>query len=174
MNWLRPGRHWVLKWPYHLWHLDTLAKTFPDAVVIHLHRDPREAIPSGGSLAAAARAPFCESIDDKALGKFWLDYCETGLQRGLKARDKPAKNQVIDIRYSDLKQNPLSVIYQIRKVVNLAESEAWTKNLNAETKYFEKKVSHHHRYSAAQFDLDPDEIHERFAGYIKNYDLSAR
>ncbi len=174
LNWLRPGRQWVLKWPYHLWHLDTLLKTFPDAAVIHVHRDPRQAIPSVCSLASAARAPFCESIDYKALGKFWLDYCEAGLQRGLKARDKAAKNPVIEIRYPDLKQKPLSVIHQIQKTINFGKSEAWNRPLRSETKDFQKKVPPHHRYSAAQFGLDPDEIHERFAGYIENYDLSTQ
>ena len=46
LDWLRHGQRWILKWPYHLWHLGTLLRTFPDAVVIQLHRDPREAIPS--------------------------------------------------------------------------------------------------------------------------------
>jgi hypothetical protein len=50
LNWLRPGRRWVLKWPYHLWHLDALLDVFPDAIVIHNHRDPRVAIPSACSL----------------------------------------------------------------------------------------------------------------------------
>ena len=174
LNWLRPGRQWVLKWPYHLWHLDTLLKTFPDAAVIHVHRDPREAIPSVSSLAAAARAPFCDSIDVKALGKFWLDYCETGMRHGLKVRDRAVKNQVIDIRYPDLIQSPLTVIHQIQKTINFGESEAWTKALHTKAQNFEEKVPHHHRYSEAQFDLSPDEIHERFAGYIENYDLSTR
>jgi hypothetical protein len=174
LNWLRPGRQWVLKWPYHLWHLDTLLKTFPDAAVIHLHRDPCEAIPSVCSLAAAARAPFCESIDHKALGKFWLDYCEAGLKRGLAAQRNNGAVQVINIRCQDLKQNPLSVIHQIQRTINLGESEAWTRPLRAETRGFQKKGPHHHHYSAAQFGLDPDQIHERFAGYIENYDLSTR
>ena len=171
LNWLRPGRQWVFKWPYHLWHLDTLLKTFPNAAVIHLHRDPCEAIPSVCSLAAAARAPFCEGIDDKALGKFWLDYGETGLQRGLTAREKAAKNQVIDVRYPDLKQNPLSVINQVQSTINLGESEAWSKSLQANPKSMEEKVPGRHHYAMTQFGLDADQIRQRFSRYIENYDL---
>ena len=173
LNWLRPGRQWVLKWPYHLWHLDTLLKTFPNAAIIQLHRDPAEAVPSVCSLAAAARAPFCESIDKAALGEFWLNYCETGLKSGLKARQKAHSNRIIDIRYPDLKQNPPAVMNHIQNAVNLRDSEAWTKSLRANSKTLEKKVSGRHHYAMAQFELDADQIRERFAKYSEDYDLSS-
>jgi len=173
LNWQRPGRQWVLKWPYHLWHLETLLKTFPDATVIHLHRDPRQAIPSVCSLAAAARAPFVENIDYKALGEFWLKYCAAGLERGLKARQQAKANQIIDIRYSDLKMDPLSVINQIQRIVKLDGMEAWTAALEADlrTAPIDRPQSHH--YTPAQFALAADQIRERFSGYIQDYELSA-
>ena len=172
LNWLRPGRQWVLKWPYHLWHLETLLETFPDATVIHLHRDPCQSIPSVCSLAAAARAPFCESIDDAALGEFWLNYYEAGLKRGLKARQKADPKQIIDIRYPDLQADPLSVINQIQNKINLGESEAWIKSLQANLKSSEKKGSDHHHYTPAQFGLNAGQIRERFSSYIDDYNLS--
>jgi hypothetical protein len=173
LNWLRPGRQWVLKWPYHLWHLETLLKTFPDATVIHLHRDPCQSIPSVCSLAAAAQAPFCESIDNAALGEFWLNYCEAGLKRGLTARQKANADQIIDIRYPDLKEDPLSVIDQIQNTINLGESESWTKSLKLNSTASKKKRPPHHHYTIAQFGLDSDQIRERFSSYIEDYDLSS-
>ena len=171
LNWLRPGRQWVLKWPYHLWHLETLLKTFPDATVIHLHRDPCQSIPSVCSLAAAASAPFCESIDGAALGDFWLDYCRAGLIRGLKARQKTGVNQIIDIRYSDLKEDPLTVIDQIQNTIRLDDYVTWANSLKINSKTPGKKRQGHHRYSLSQFGLEADLIRERFAGYIQDYDL---
>ncbi len=172
LNWLRPGRQWVLKWPYHLWHLATLLETFPDATVIHLHRDPCQSIPSVCSLAAAARAPFCESIDNAALGEFWLNYCEAGLKRGLTARQKANANQIIDIRYPDLKADPLSVIDQIQNIICLDGFEAWTKSLKIDSKTTKKKRPQPHHYTLAQFGLEAAQIRERFSSYIEDYDLS--
>jgi len=106
LNWQRPGQQWVLKWPYHLWHLNTLLKTFPDAIIIQLHRDPGQAIGSVCSLAAIARSSFCASIDEAALGQFWLDYNEAGLQRVFSVRQKTAADQIIDICYPDLMADP--------------------------------------------------------------------
>jgi len=169
LNWLRPGRQWVLKWPYHLWHLETLLKTFPNATVIQLHRDPRQAIPSVCSLAAAARAPFCESMDSEALGRFWLDYCEAGLNRGFSARGNAGSVQIIDIRYPDLKENPRSVLKHIQNSINLEDSEAWTKALTAG----DNQMHQSHHYTPVQFGFEADQIRERFSGYIQDYDLSA-
>jgi hypothetical protein len=171
LNWLRPGRQWVMKWPYHLWHLETLLDTFPDATIIHLHRDPRQAIPSVCSLAAAARAPFCESIDNAALGEFWLDYYATGLKRGLKTRQNDRANRIIDIRYPDLINDPLSVIDQVQKIINLDNDVIWIKSIKINSKTTRKKKPGHHRYTLFQFGLNADQIFERFSSYIEDYSL---
>ena len=173
LNWLRPGRQWVLKWPYHLWHLETLLATFPDAVVIHLHRDPRRAISSVCSMAAAARAPFCERIDSAALGRFWLNYYTTGLERGMKARQKAGENQIIDVRYPDLINDPLAVIDQIHRAIELNSYETWAESIKNNSKGTRKKRSGNHQYTDSQFGLYPDQIRERFSSYMREYDLSA-
>jgi hypothetical protein len=169
LDWLRPGRRWVLKWPYHRWHLDTLFKTFPDADVIDIHRDPREAIPSVCSLAAAARAPFCEQIDTKGLGHFWLDYCEEGLKRSKNTRNVSGNDHIMDIRYPDLIQNPASVLSDIQKFLKLDSSESWFNSLR---KSANKKTPQKHRYKMDQFGLNPEEIRERFHHYLEDYNLS--
>ena len=172
LNWLRPGRQWVLKWPYHLWRLEALLQRFPEAVIILLHRDPCEAIPSVCSLAAAARAPFCDGIDAKALGEFWLNYCEAGLKRGLSAIRNDGMAKIIDIRYQDLKQSPLSVIHQIQNKISLGQHQSWPQSLPNESNEVEKRRLQRHAYSPVQFGLSSYEIRERFAEYIENYGLS--
>jgi hypothetical protein len=169
LNWLRPGRRWVLKWPYHLWHLDTLLKNFPDASIIQLHRNPHEAIPSVCSLSMAARAPFCEYIDTEALGKFWLNYYETGLQRSKKARDSAGNDQIIDIRYPDLMQDPRSAMKEIQHKAKLNESETWLQSLQENSKIIPRK---RHHYTMDRYGLSADEIREWFAEYIEDYDFS--
>ncbi len=171
LNWLRPGQRWVLKWPYHLWHLDSLLETFPDASIIQLHRNPHEAIPSVCSLSTAARAPFCEQIDTEALGKFWLNYYEAGLQRSKKARDSAGNDQIIDIRYPDLMQDPRSVIEEIQDKAELNESEMWLQFLQDGLKVNPPK---RHHYIMDQYSLNANEIRERFAEYIEDYDLTVQ
>jgi len=173
LNWQRPGQRWVLKWPYHLWHLDALLKTFPDATVIQLHRDPGAAIGSVCSLAAIARSSFCASIDDAALGQFWLDYNEAGLQRGFTAREKAGADQILDIRYPDLMADPVAEISRILNVVDLDNDTVWSNSLRANLKTQPKTKQISHRYALSQFGLDPGKIRERFAAYMANYELAS-
>ena len=173
LNWLRPGQQWVLKWPYHLWHLDTLLKTFPDATIIHLHRNPGEAIGSVCSLAALARSSFCASIDDAALGQFWLDYNEAGLQRGFTAREKAGADQLVDIRYPDLMADPIAAINRILKAVDLDSDTVWLNSLRANLKAQPQKKQVSHQYASSQFGLDSAKMRERFTAYMADYELAS-
>jgi len=172
LNWQRPGHPWVLKWPYHLWHLDTLLDVFPDATIIHIHRDPCEAIPSVCSLSALARSSFVESIDTTALGKFWLEYSSAGLQRGLQARKRIAQNQIIDVRYTDLKTNPKAVMQKILQKMDLERDEDWINSIGEPDKNRQRKQKTAHQYSLSQFGLNETEIREHFALYIHEFDLT--
>ena len=171
LSWLRPTKRWILKWPYHLWHIDTLLKTFPDAIVIILHRDPLEAIPSVCSLAALARASFCESIDTAALGRFWLDYNEAALRRSEIVRKNVRANQIIDIHYSDLTKDPQSVIENMLNQIDLATDKPWLNVLGISQKMKAAK-QRKHQYALSQFGLTADMIRGRLAGYIEKFELS--
>ena len=54
----QPTERWVLKTPNHLWHLDALLATYPDARVIWTHRDPGPVVTSLASLANAGQRPL--------------------------------------------------------------------------------------------------------------------
>ena len=173
LNWLRPGRRWVLKWPFHLWHLDALLDVFPDATVIHIHRHPQEAIASVCNLAALAREPFCDRIDNHALGRFWLDYNATGLERGLSSRAKAASDQIIDVRYTDLVTNPLAEIQRILDRAELERDDTWMGALPTGRQKVQEKNRNRHQYALSQFGLDADTVNRHFTYYIKTYELEA-
>ena len=49
-------RQWLLKMPFHLAELETLVATYPDAIFIQTHREPREIMPSWLSLTGTVRS----------------------------------------------------------------------------------------------------------------------
>ncbi|UCF67366.1 MAG: sulfotransferase, partial [Acidobacteriota bacterium] len=69
LQWHCPGERWVLKSPGHLWTIDALVATFPDARIVQLHRDPLKVVPSACSLGATMRALTAAKVDVYALGK---------------------------------------------------------------------------------------------------------
>jgi hypothetical protein len=59
---------WILKTPNHLWHLDALLATYPDARIIWTHRDPGPVVTSLASLANDKAPPgWCRHVHYDAL-----------------------------------------------------------------------------------------------------------
>lgn len=169
LQWRRPGGRWLLKWPYHLWHLDALLDVFPDATLVHVHRAPQEAIPSACSLAALARAPMCETIDCAALGRFWGDYAEAGLGRALAVRQRLATERVIDVHHADLVRDPVATAVHIARRCGVEPGDEGMARL----RHYQVENPRHkhgvHRYDAAQFGLHDEALSHRFADYTARF-----
>ena len=61
-------RRWLLKSPAHVSTLPQLFAEYPDALVIHTHRDPRKFIASLVSLLGVVRGMRSDAVDVRALG----------------------------------------------------------------------------------------------------------
>ncbi len=64
---------WVLKTPAHLGYLNELLVTFPDAHVVHMHRDPADTIPSGASLNTTLWRMHADDVDPHRVGAQWIE-----------------------------------------------------------------------------------------------------
>ena len=113
------------------------------------------------SLAALARMPFCERIDD------------AGLERSLASRADAGEGQIIDVDYADLITDPSAVIQRILDAVDLEHNDAWLKSLPTGCKNKQEKNRERHHHTLSQFGLDADNIRRRFVDYIKTYDLDS-
>ena len=63
LDWQRPGDHWLLKSPAHLWAIRELLATFPDARIVWSHRDPV----ASSSIAESSRSTYENSVN----GSVW-------------------------------------------------------------------------------------------------------
>ena len=64
------GRPWVLKAPHHLGYLPLLLEHFPDATVVHCHRDPTVAVSSFCALLHASRRSTSTRDDPREVGRY--------------------------------------------------------------------------------------------------------
>lgn len=169
----KDGEHtrWLLKWPYHTWHLDKLYSLWPDAHFVFLHRDPIDAVSSVSNLATLAKAPFCKYIDRSTLNQFWLDYCDSGLQRAAMARASIPNSHITDIRYSDLIRNPIAVLEKTTRDAGLETPSSWYNEMQTVV----SKLNRQHTfqpYSRKPSGLKHEEVQKRFRDYIDSYDLA--
>lgn len=167
----RPG-HWVLKSPAHLPTLPALLAEYPDAIVVQTHRDPAKVLGSLSSLVSLGVGLLADAPDPRVIGRQVLDRTERTLARVDRAR-AAVGDRVVDVRYADLVRDPVAVVAGIQDRAGRPLSAAAEARMRAWLAANPQGKHGAHRYSLAQFGLDPAAV-ERFAGpYRDRYGVPA-
>ena len=167
-----PERRWVLKYPAHLRNLRALLDVYPDACIVQTHRDPAQVLPSICSLVAGWRSLYEGSVDAHAIGREQLDLYARMLETGLAVRAQSPSQQFFDLDFREVLADPIAAVRRIYAHFGFAWTPAGESAMrrwhaeNPQGKHGE------HRYSAAEYGLDADEMDERFAGYVARFDVA--
>ncbi len=160
----RPGAIVVLKSPCHLYALDALLATFPDACIVHTHRELREVMPSCFSLFGAYRLVCGRGVDLTEAGPRWLAFWGRAMDKALDARRRADPARFYDLPYRELVADPLAAAARLLEHFGFpcdgdarAAMGAW---LGAQPR--DRPA---HRYSLAQFGVTESELAQRFARY---------
>lgn len=165
LQWQRPAARWVLKSPAHLPYLDLLLRVFPDARLVHTHRDPAETVASYCSMIAHGRGVFSDDIDPVALGRELLAKQSDMLLTGMRLRRDPTVGRaIIDVDYADLVADPIATVARIY------EHAGWDLADPAPLRAVLATQQQHrfgrHRYDLDAFGLTRDQVRRAFAPYL--------
>lgn len=160
---------WTLKSPHHAIALEPLTAVYPDAHLVLLHRDPVVLCASVCSLVETITSTFSDADHRAYLGRHWsgvLLECVARIDAFRAARPDVA---VVDVQYADLVADPVGTVAGIYAACgdDLSGPAA-----DAMTTYVASNPKNRfgvHRYDLEPYGLDPDEIRERFAGYVERY-----
>lgn len=162
----------VLKCPFHTWFLPALVHAYPRVRLVHLHRDPVEAIASTASLCRAVRSARTDHLDLPEIGAQWADRIVPLTQRLADDRDGLAGDRpVLDIRYQDLAADPVAVVSRVCRELDL---DAGPDFLAAVRNYLASNGQHRrgvHRYTPEEFGLDRAALTRATAGYTHRFGL---
>ncbi|MGB5811380.1 MAG: sulfotransferase [Polyangiales bacterium] len=167
------GGRWVLKSPAHLHLIETLLEVYPDARIIHTHRDPIKVCASVASLTATLRGVSTDSNDLHAIGREQVDWWATLIEKSLDQRKRLShkESQFFDVRMSETIADPLGVVRRIYDHFGYELS----KDVEARMVTFlgDNKRDKHgsHTYEAETFGIDPLEDRRPFAQYIEHFNL---
>lgn len=162
-------RRWVLKAPVHSAALDSLFEAFPDARVIHLHRDVVQTVTSGASLFAVFRSTYSDAVDPVEVGRYQLDTTALWTNRAMAVRERLGDGAFIDMPFRELVADPKAAARRICAACDIAWSEEAERA--AESRLAELNEQHGaHRYLPEDFGLDPDEIRSRLSRYTARFD----
>ncbi len=158
-------KRWVLKNPSHLFALDALMHTYPDALVVQCHRPAETIMASMCSLSQHTTAGWSNSFVGTRIGEDALETWSRGLRQfnAVRAEHDPA--QFCDVDYLDFIMDPIASVEGIYRHFGIeytdAARDAMTE-MHAESQKGPRAPKH--TYSLADYGLTPELVKERFAG----------
>ena len=159
-----PGR-WQLKSPQHALALDELRAAYPDATFVVTHRDPAVCTASVASLLATLGGPFTTADRPHDNGRDALATIG-GLADGLvRHATERGTDQFVHIDYEDLRTDRMGVVRRLYEQVGMELTPDIGARLQAHVDANPQGKHGAHRYDAADFGLDADELDERYAPY---------
>ena len=162
-------KQWLLKSPWHMNHLDAIAKAYQDAIFIAPHRDPKKLVASVSSLMVRFHGVYSNDLHPENIGQSQIDHWKTIASRFHDARkSRISKERSVDIKFDDLNNDPIQIAQMIY------DKLGW--ELTELTKQRMKRFLHesafkkgHHLYSPDWFGVTEKDIDEAFEDYTTNY-----
>jgi hypothetical protein len=159
------GKRWVLKNPSHLFALDALFATYPDALVVQCHRPAETIMASMCSLAQHTTAGWSNTFVGDVIGADSMETWARGLERFTAERAKRDPAQFYDMDYFEFIDDPVAEVERIYRHFALPYTDAARQAMQASHADSQKGPrAPKHTYSLADYGLTAGQVEERFAG----------
>jgi hypothetical protein len=165
------GERWLLKSPCHLHLVDSLLAEYPDANIIHTHRNPVEVCVSSASLMAMLRGVASDNIDLPYIGRQQIEWWSKLLKIGTEQRKRHAdkKQQFFDQKMSDTVADPIGSVDRIYDHFGYELTAEVKKGMEQYMRDHRRDKHGSHTYTAADFDIDLEKDRKNFAEYCEYF-----
>jgi hypothetical protein len=167
-------RRWLLKSPFHVSTLPALFAEYPDARVIHTHRDPLKFLPSLVSILSAVRFMRSDAVDVAALAAAMEVTYKLFLEGAIQARldGQIPDEQIVDSHFTELMSDPVGALRRIYDQLQLQ----WPDDHDQVIKNYlvnKPKDKHgQHVYSLHDVGLDDESVRASFETYVAHYGIT--
>jgi hypothetical protein len=168
-----PTERWVLKTPNHLWHLEALLATYPDARIIWTHRDPGPVVTSLASLANAGQRPLTKRSDPRPTAEEWKRKCLFALGSAIDFDEKSDDGWCQHLHYDGLMADPLGTVRALYRSFGDEVSDLHARRMDAFLEHRPKDVFGRHRYDPADFGWTYGGLADEFREYSERYHVVA-
>jgi hypothetical protein len=146
---------WLLKSPAHVQYLPTLLETYPDAMIIHTHRDPAAVMASVSSLSWIMQDVFSDYTDPLRTGQGQLSYFNGVTRMCLEGRERLAGSDAfVDVRYPELIVDPMATVRAVYRHFELALTPSTIAAMEVFLARNQQGKRGKHGYDAAIFGVD--------------------
>lgn len=169
LQWMRGPKRWVLKSPQHLEQIGALLDVFPDARVVHTHRDPARVIASMCTMLAYGMRVHSAQIDPVAVGRVSSERVISMLEKSLRDRAKIPAAQAIDQHFGDFMRDEIGSALRVCEFAGLP-TDASVRRRFEEYQAANPRGRHGTiEYRLEDFGLDAATLRRRLAGYVERF-----
>lgn len=173
LQWRHPGGRWLLKTPGHQWCLGDLFAEYPDASIIHTHRDPLKVVASTASLAAHLQRLGTDHTSIPEEAAEWVDYLVEGNDRSVTAREDGTvpPGAAVDIAFPALMADTFGTIGELYRQLGLELTDDALARMRAFLADNPSDKHGVHRYSFAETGLDEATVRARTRRYEEYFSV---
>ena len=144
---------------------------YPDAWVVHTHRDPVKTVTSGASTLAAVRWLRSDHVEtpgiagDDAVGAILLQLMQQRI-------DGELPDRIVDVHFRELVDDPVGAVERAYATMGRDLTGAHADAIRAYVGQRPQGALGKHAYTAEQFGIDEAAVRERMRPYTDHYGIA--
>lgn len=164
---------WVLKTGAHLWGLDRLLETYPDARIVFTHRDPVKSMTSYASLTTLVRGVTSRVVDPHEVAADWTPRLHRVLMNGIEVRRAREYPDALfhDVLFTDFVRDQFAVVETIYDAFGIPMTDEGAAAMQAFIADNPPGKHGAHLYQPDDYGLDPTQVRALFEDYIGHFGL---
>ncbi len=174
LQWHNPRDRWVLKTGAHMWGLEHLLRTYPDARIVFTHRDPVKSVTSYASLTTLVRSAGSDDVDPYEVASDWTRRLTRVLAHVMEVRangDYPEAT-FYDMYFPDFVADQFTAVEAIYDALGLPMTDVAADRMKAFIADNPKGKHGVHSYTPEEYGIDPEQVRRDLRGYIEQHNLS--
>jgi LPS sulfotransferase NodH len=170
------AKRWVLKSPDHAHGLENLFSVFPDALVIHIHRNPLEVLKSSIQLTRVLHDLYAWRGNYNEIAASEARSLAEQVERFIQFRENHPElaSRFLDVHYHELASNPMAMVRRIYEHLETpltrVASERMRKLAASRTRYRRRQRNP----SLADLGINPSLETKRFERYCARFSIDCQ
>jgi hypothetical protein len=164
---------WVLKTGAHMWGLEHLLATYPDARIVFTHRDPVQSMTSYASLTSLVRSMGSDEVDRFEIAADWTARLVHVLEHAIRVRSENEYPDAVfyDMRFTDFVKDQFNVVENIYDAFGLEMTSQAADGMRAFIGDNPQGKHGVHEYTPEEYGVVPETVRGAFRNYIDRFDL---
>ena len=172
LQWLRGPKRWVLKSPQHLDQIGPLLAVFPDAHVVHTHRDPARVVASMCTMLSYGLRMLSAHVDPLAVGRVWGDRIVAMLDASLRDRALVPAAQALDLRFDAFMADEIGAALGVCAFAGLASDASVRRGFESYQAANPRGRHGSIEYRLGDFGLDAGVLRSRLRAYSERFGVT--